>query len=109
MAYGNTLPKDDYSYRALPVGVGALTVRKKEEFALMRSKHLETLREMAKVAFVEEPLLRPFVKADVEKRLLAFQKEMEGYNKAYAEKARLTVTEAVGAQCIRYFNKKVPL
>lgn len=103
MSYGNGKDSDDYDYRAIPMAVGALTASKRGSLSFLRDAHLVVLTEFGKLAFTQEPLLGVPTKQSISEKLLSAQKELKGYNKAYAEKARISVTTAASEQNKRYF------
>ncbi len=105
MAYG----KGDKNklHKAIPVGVGDLTSVKLTDLTLLRSLYLSTANQMATAVFLEEPLAEQPVPNGLSQTLQAIQRDVQDFNKAYAEKARLTVESAVPATVKRYHRQLI--
>ena len=110
MAYG----KGDINLqrRAVPAGKTMLTPEvlsagKLADLLLLRAKYIETANDFVNMVFNPEPLV-PILDAEtMHSALLARQKAMTGFNKAYIEKVRLSIPNAITQVEMRYRNKLV--
>ena len=97
MAYGNgqnllnlTIPtgKTPLDAELLPSG-------KLSDLKIFSERYLDTANIFVDAVFTPEPLAGTLIPEEIHKILLAEQKEITGLDKAYTEKARLTVPNAI--------------
>ena len=105
MSYGHG--NSNLLMRTLPIGTGQLTDTKLSALKLLRDRSIEVSNEMVRAVFVEEPLQGIPDEKELDKILLGVQKEVKGLNKAYVEKARLSVKASVSECHHRYFKQLV--
>ena len=99
MAYGNGDKK--LLRKALPVGnasldMASLPTGKLGDLALLRQRYLSVANDFVDVVFTKEPLKGTMSAGVMESVLVAKQKQVVGLNKAYAEKARLSMPSIIG-------------
>ena len=99
MAYGNGDKK--LLRKALPAGsasldTASLTAGKLGDLALLRERYLSVANDFVDAVFTKEPLKGTMSAGVMESVLTAKQKQVAGLNKAYAEKARLSIPSIIG-------------
>jgi hypothetical protein len=99
MAYGNGDKK--LLHKALPAGSASLdaswlSTGKLGDLALLREGYLSAANAFVDAIFTEEPLHGTMPAEAMEKMLVAKQKQIVGLNKAYVEKARLSIPSLIG-------------
>ena len=98
MAYGNGV--QNLLRKALPVGsttvdAACLTTGKLECLALLRERYLATANALVGAVFTDEPLNGTLSGEEMEVILTAKQRQISGLNKAYVEKARLSIPSII--------------
>jgi len=106
MAYGNS---KNLQRRAIPTGKRALDATdlpsgKLADLKILRERYLAAANSFVGVVFTEEPLTGTLSQNDMHDILLVKHKEISGLNKAYVEKARLSVPNAIRQVEDRYLN-----
>jgi len=104
MAYGKTNNKDRV-FRAISIGVGDITRQKKDALSLLRDNYIAVANQMVAAVFEPDPFSDNRTKKQIAEAARQIQKDFTGFNQAYAEKARLSVTEAIIEIRKRYFRK----
>ncbi|WP_155836751.1 hypothetical protein [Paraburkholderia mimosarum] len=105
MPYKKGKSADDYDYRAIALGVGALTISKQAVVNELRVKCRDTIQAMAAAVHAPYPLIEVPTGNSIDRLLLGVQKAVRGLNKAYAERCRLIVKTAVVEHNKRYFGR----
>jgi hypothetical protein len=98
MAYGNgdkTLLR-----KALPVGSAnidtiSLPAGKLSDLSLLRQRYMSVANDFVDAVFTKEPLKGTMAAKIMESVLIDKQKQVVGLNKAYAEKARLSIPSII--------------
>jgi transposase len=108
MAYGKGA--HNLQRRAIPTGKTMLTpavlsAGKLSDLLLLRAKYIETANTFVDLVFNPEPLVSVLDAEAMHARLLASQKKMTRFNKAYIEKIRLAIPNAIAQVEMRYRNK----
>lgn len=103
MAYGNG--NSETIKRMVSLGVGDLTDSKLAALATLRARSLETSNHFMSLAFNPEPLKGLMSGDELEALLVKAQAETTGFNKAYVEKARLTVKNHAAEVHKRYIKQ----
>ena len=99
MAYGNGDKK--LLRKALPAGSASLDTTslpagKLGDLALLRQRYLSVANDFVDAVFTKEPLKGTMSAKVMESVLVAKQKQVTCLNKAYAEKARLSIPSIIG-------------
>lgn len=105
MAYGKNIDRKDWLMRAFPLGVGEISVARRNAFLALRHHMLALMREMAGAAFSPEPLLDPVDRHALDGRLLIVQRDCDTLNSVWREQARMRVKPALLEGDKRYFKR----
>lgn len=109
MAYGKG--PQNVLRRSIPSGKTMLTpdivsAGKRDQLLVLRDKYIAAANAFVDAVFLPDPLAVARTNEDIHKTLTMLQKSMDkGFNKAYAEKARLAVPSAIAQVEERYFNR----
>ena len=99
MAYGNggdkKLLRKAFPAGSTSLGNDLLTAGKRADLMLLRERYLAAANAFVDAVFTPEPLCGTMSGEDIEKVLVAKQKDLTGINKAYAEKARLSIAPII--------------
>lgn len=105
MAYGKGKARKDWSRRAVPLGIGAISAARRARFIELRDAVLALMRRMVEDAFVPEPLAEPYASDALDARLCAMQNAATGLNAVWREQARVRVKPALEQAQKRYFRR----
>jgi len=110
MAYGKG--QQNLQRRAIPTGKTSLVEDvlpsgKLSDLLLLREGYLSAANTFVDAVFSVEPLAGVLASEEMNRILLAKQKAITGLNKAYVEKARLSVPNAISQVEEKYLNRLV--
>ena len=105
MAFGNGLSSKTHDFRSVPLGLGDCSRVKKEGLSQLYAAAIAAQREFARLAFCPEPLVSLSSRSDLNRKLSRAQASYTGLNKAYVERCRFNVVEAVVEQNKRYIKQ----
>jgi hypothetical protein len=108
MAYGKA--QKNMLRRAIPTGTtrldaSVLPVGKLGDLRILRRKYLATAGFFIDAIFSPEPLAGKKTGDEINTILIAKQKEVKDFNKAYAEKVRLAIPSAIDQVEKKYLNR----